>query len=71
MLAGGGMGRGQIIGSTDRTAAVPDSRPVSYLDVMATLYAHLGIDSLGTTISDPTGRPQYLIVAGELIREVV
>jgi hypothetical protein len=70
-LAGGGMRAGQVIGATDRLAGEVTARPVSYQDIMATLYHNLGIDALTTTLNDPTGRPQYLIADGEPIREVL
>lgn len=70
-LAGGGMRTGQVIGSTDRTASTPNSRPVVYQDIFATLYRNLGIDPHKTTIIDPTGRPQYLLDHGEPLREVI
>ena len=71
MLAGGGMQTGQVIGSTDRYAGEATSRPVHYQDVIATLYHNMGIDPRAVTINDPTGRPQYLVDHGQVIREVV
>lgn len=71
LLAGGGMRTGQVIGATDRTAGSATSRPIHYKDVFATLYRNLGIDAKRTTIIDPTGRPQYLLDAGEVIHELV
>lgn len=71
LLAGGGMRAGQVIGETDRQAAAAISRPVSYQDVFATLYHNLGINARAVTIADPTGRPQYLLDHGEVLREVV
>ena len=70
-LAGGGMQTGQVIGSTDRTASTPTSRPVIYQDMFATLYRNLGIDAHKTTIVDPSGRPQYLLDRGQPLREVM
>ncbi|MBD3672961.1 MAG: DUF1501 domain-containing protein [Planctomycetaceae bacterium] len=71
IIAGGGLTMGQVIGATDRTASAVTERPVTYKDVFATLYQSLGIDALQTTILDPRGRPQYLLDAGEPIRELV
>lgn len=71
LLAGGGMKTGQVIGETDRYAGAAISRPVSYQDVFATLYQRMGINARAVTISDPTGRPQYLLDQGEVIRELV
>lgn len=71
ILAGGGMSVGQVIGATDRTAGSAIARPVHYKDVMATLYANLGIDARNTTIVDPQGRPQYLLDTGQPLPELV
>lgn len=71
LLAGGGMRVGQVIGATDRTASNATSRPVTYQDVLATLYHQLGIDSSRTTVVDPSGRPQYLLDQGQPLSELV
>ncbi|MCA9075254.1 MAG: DUF1501 domain-containing protein [Planctomycetaceae bacterium] len=44
LLAGGGMRVGQVIGSTDKTAAYADDRPIDYRDILATVYHNLGIN---------------------------
>ncbi len=64
LLAGGGMRHGQVIGSTDRLGGEPDSRPVRFGEVFATLYRNLGIDHTQLTINDLSGRPQYLVEPG-------
>lgn len=71
LLSGGGMRLGQVVGATDRYAATVTSRPVQYLDVMATLYRNLGIDPYATTLVDPTGRPQHIVAQGRVLSEVV
>lgn len=60
-LSGGGMRHGQVIGATDRIAGEATERPVTFGEVYATLFQHLGIDSRLTTIQDLNGRPQYLV----------
>jgi len=60
LLAGGGMQHGQVIGATDRIAGEAVARPVTFGEVYATLFRHLGIDPQ-TTITDLNGRPQYLV----------
>ena len=70
LLAGGGMRTGQVIGSTDRLAAVVRSRPVHYQDVFATLYHNLGLDLSQVRLTDLTGRPQHVLDHGEVLREV-
>ncbi len=43
-LAGGGMNVGQVIGSTDKTGAYAEDRPVHFRDILATVYHNMGID---------------------------
>jgi Protein of unknown function (DUF1501) len=71
MLAGGGMQTGQVIGASDRTASEAIARPVTYQDIFATLYRNLGIDGTKITLTDPTGRPQYLVADGKPLGELV
>jgi hypothetical protein len=61
LLAGGGMRTGQVIGSTNRLAEHAKDRPVHFQEVFATLYHNLGIDVNRATVTDLTGRPQYLV----------
>jgi Protein of unknown function (DUF1501) len=66
ILAGGGMKTGQVIGSTNRLGEYARERPVSFAEVMATLYHNIGIDPSTATINDPTGRPQHVIEAAAM-----
>jgi hypothetical protein len=61
ILAGGGMRTGQVIGATDRIAGEAVSRPVRFGELFATLYRNLGIDVNRSTLTDLTGRPQFLV----------
>jgi uncharacterized protein (DUF1501 family) len=61
LLAGGGMRTGQVIGATDRIAGDAVSRPVTHAELHATLYHNLGIDANEVTLTDLSGRPQYLV----------
>ena len=70
LLAGGGMRTGQFVGATDRQAAYVVDRPVSFQNVFATLYRHLGIDP-ATTVPDHGGRPMTLLDDREPIRELI
>jgi uncharacterized protein (DUF1501 family) len=70
-LAGGGMRTGQVIGSSTKNAEYAKDRPVHFQEVFATLYHNLGIDVAGTTIIDPSGRPQYLLDHRKPISELV
>jgi hypothetical protein len=60
-MAGGGMKTGQAIGSTNRLGEYAKDRPVHFQEIFATVYHNLGINPAGTTINDPTGRPQHLV----------
>ncbi|MCA9039588.1 MAG: DUF1501 domain-containing protein [Planctomycetaceae bacterium] len=71
LLAGGGMKTGQAIGKTNRLGEYPVERPVHIQNVISTLYHNLGIDTMNTTIADPTGRPQFLVDHRETIPELV
>jgi hypothetical protein len=70
ILAGGAIRGGQAIGVTDREAAAPIERPVTYKDVFATLFRHMGIDAGRATLVDPQGRPQHILDEGEAIGEL-
>lgn len=70
ILAGSGMRTGQAIGSTNRLGEYAKDRPLHFQEIFATLYHNLGIDPATTTITDPTGRPQYR-VERQVIRELV
>jgi hypothetical protein len=65
-LAGGGIRAGQAIGATNRLGEYAKDRPVAMAEIVATLYHNLGIDVGTTTLTDPTGRPQYLVEAGPI-----
>lgn len=72
LLAGGGMRHGQVIGATDKIGGEPTERPVAFGEVFATLYQRLGIDVSKATLTDLTGRPQYLVDGGYLpMKELV
>ena len=72
LMAGGGMRHGQVIGATDRIAGEAIARPVTFGDVYATLFHHLGITTDQMTIADNNGRPQYLVEdGGKVMRELV
>jgi hypothetical protein len=56
ILAGGGVKRGFVYGSSDRTGAYPASDPVRPDDLAATVFALLGIDPK-TEVQDALNRP--------------
>jgi hypothetical protein len=61
LVAGAGMRTGQVVGSTSRWGEEPQTRPVHFRDVFATLYQRLGIDVATTQFTDLSGRPQFLV----------
>ncbi len=71
LLAGGGMRTGQVIGSTNRFGEEPDSRPVHFKDVFATLYHNMGINIKDTPVMDSLSRPHYLLDDHDPVQELI
>jgi hypothetical protein len=69
LMAGAGIRGGQVLGSSDKIAAFPRSRPVDPVDVHATMYHCLGLDA-GLEIHDQLNRP-LAISTGRVIAELV
>jgi uncharacterized protein (DUF1501 family) len=69
-LAGGGIRRGYVHGSTDKTGSLPRSDPVTPADVVATIYQCLGI-SPDLEVLDALGRPHTLVPLGRAIEPIV
>ena len=61
-LAGAGIGRGQVVGESDKTGRDVRSNPISPKDILASAFYLLGIDP-HTAVRDPLGRP--VSVAGD------
>lgn len=70
VFAGGGLQPGQVIGESDRRGGSPRSRPITPLDMMATIFHVLGIDQ-GVQFIHPAGRPTSMNEGGAVIRELV
>jgi uncharacterized protein (DUF1501 family) len=68
-LAGGPVRGGRVVGSSDSKGAFPLDNPKSPLDVLATIYAHLGVDTK-THYLNNAGRPIPVLPGGEPIREL-
>ncbi|MGL4553477.1 MAG: DUF1501 domain-containing protein [Gemmataceae bacterium] len=64
-LAGGGVGRGVVVGSSDKVAAYPTSNPHGPQDMAATVYHLLGVPA-DTAVADQTGRPHHLVVGKKI-----
>jgi uncharacterized protein (DUF1501 family) len=69
-LAGGGMKRGYVHGSSDATGGEPDADPVSVEDYAATLFHQIGIDPEKLLMS-PGGRPQAIVKDGNVVKELL
>ena len=68
-VAGGGIQGGRVIGESDAKGALPAENPKQPQDVLATLYAHLGIDT-EIAYPDHNGRPVPVLPFGTRIREL-
>ncbi len=69
IFAGAGVGRGKIVGATDKDGAEVTADPVRPADVAHTVFESLGIDPRGE-IHTPDGRPMAILDEGALIRQL-
>jgi uncharacterized protein (DUF1501 family) len=70
VYAGGGMGRGIVVGRTDKHAGDVEETPISPKDILATALHLLGIDP-DSTFKDPQGRPLPLTGTGRVRPELL
>jgi uncharacterized protein (DUF1501 family) len=70
VIAGGGVTRGQIYGSTNSTASEPENNPVPVEDFLATVYNQLGIDS-NIRIMAPGNRPIDIVRGGAVVQNLI
>jgi hypothetical protein len=64
ILAGGGIGGGQVYGSSDKIAEYPKDHPVSPEDFLATIYHAMGLDP-AAEVPDREGRPHRIVEGGK------
>ncbi len=69
-LAGAGVAKGNVVGSSDRQGGHVQNRPISPKDILQTVYHLLGIDP-DRTIPDRQNRPMPLVEAGQLVPEIL
>ena len=69
VMAGAGIGGGQIIGSSDRIGGMPQTRPVRPPDLAATIFHFLGIDPAGEFL-DSLNRPRRITNSGTVLHEL-
>jgi uncharacterized protein (DUF1501 family) len=60
VLAGGGIRGGQVVGSSDKKGAFPETRAVTPADVHATVFTALGYDPQRIVYHTVDGRPTPL-----------
>jgi uncharacterized protein (DUF1501 family) len=70
LLAGGGLTRGQVLGSTTEGGRLPGSRPVTVPEILATVYHRLGIDP-NTLVRDAQQRPVPILPEVVPLRELL
>jgi uncharacterized protein (DUF1501 family) len=68
-LCGGGVQGGRVIGSSDAHGAFPRDNPKTPQDVLATIYAHLGVNTAQQYLT-PAGRPVTVLPSGKPIAEL-
>jgi len=70
MLAGGGLKKGYVHGSSDRTGESPLAGAVTPADLACTIYSLLGV-SAETTLTTPDGRPIRVNQSGQILKELI
>lgn len=68
-IAGGGVQGGRVVGATDSKGSEPIENAKTPMDVLATLYRHLGVDWT-RTYDDLSGRPHPILPEGKPIDEL-
>ena len=67
-MGGGGVKTGEVIGSSDKYGAVPEERPVSVPDFVATVYRALGLNPRAQFMAQ--GRPMTMLPEGSPVSEL-
>ena len=70
LLAGGGIKRGQIYGSSDTTAAEPYADPLTVEDMAYTVYNQMGITG-DKELMAPGDRPIEIVDGGKVVTELL
>lgn len=70
VLAGGGIKKGSVYGSSDPTATEPEDDPLTVEDLAMTVYNQLGIDGVKRLIA-PGNRPIDIVREGKIINELL
>lgn len=70
LMAGAGVKKGNIVGSSDSQGAFVRTRPVDPKDIVRTVYHLLGVDA-ERTIPDRQSRPIPLVDGGQIVPEIL
>jgi len=70
MLAGGGVKKGFVYGSSDSLAAEPETDPMTVMDFATTVYNQLGITADKELIA-PGPRPMEIVDGGKVVKELL
>lgn len=70
MLAGGGLRSGQVIGASNPRGEEPQTRPVHFNEILATMYRQMGI-APEQTFRDNAGRPTAILESGHPLPELL
>jgi hypothetical protein len=70
VYAGGGFGRGNVVGRSDSIGGDVANNPISPKDILATAFHQLGIDP-DTTVPNQDGRPMPITGTGKLRPELL
>jgi hypothetical protein len=70
IMAGGGVKKGLVYGSTDATASEPEQNPLTVPDFSATVYNQLGIDP-NKVLYAPGPRPIVIVKDGNVAKELL
>lgn len=69
-LAGGGIKKGQIYGSSDATASAPNTDALTVEDLATTVYNQIGIVA-DKELMAPGGRPIEIVAGGKVVPELL
>ena len=70
VLAGGGIKKGSIYGSSDATASEPDQNPLGVEDFATTIYHQMGIVA-DKELMAPGDRPIEIVDGGKVVKELL
>jgi hypothetical protein len=70
VLAGGGLKKGMVYGSSDALGAEPENDPMTVENLATTVYNQLGINA-DKELMAPGGRPIEIVDGGKVVKEII